>query len=155
MMEKLRLPFPMLSDEDRTAVIEPWGLANPDDPRNLAHPAIVVVDEGRRERFRWESHEYAFRLPEDRVLSALTDMGFAPTTQAAPRLGRAATGPRAVPLRALAPYLRGARFAAVAFGKRYPEIEPDVEFFVEQMDRYSSAVRNLKARLREEERGSR
>ena len=41
MIGKLRLPFPMLSDEDRSAVVAPWGLANPTDRRNLALPALM------------------------------------------------------------------------------------------------------------------
>lgn len=150
MIEKLRLPFPMLSDEDRSRVVAPLGLANPDDRRNLAYPAIVVVTPKGEEAFRWESHEYAFRLPEDEVIEVLESLRLPPVTQPPPELGPAEPGPSAMPLRAMLPYLRGARFAAIALRNRHPEIAADVDGFVEQVDRYSRDVRELRDRVRDE-----
>lgn len=150
MIDKLRLPFPMLSDEDRSAVIEPWGLANPTDRRNLAIPAIVVVTPDGDEAYRWVGRDFAFRLPEDDLLGVLQGLGLEPTQQEPPALGRIEPGPTAMPVRAMAPYFRGARFASVALGIRHPGIRDDVDFFVEQMDRFSESVRELKARLQGE-----
>ncbi len=87
------------------------------------------------------------------MIEVLSGLGLEPTNQDAPRLGPIEPGPTAVPLRALAPYLRGARFAAIAFGNRHPDIGDEVSEFVEQVDRYSEGLRNLKARLRAEEEG--
>jgi hypothetical protein len=154
MVAKLHLPFPMLSDPDRSAVIEPWGLANPSDRRDLAYPAIVVVTPEGDVAFRWESHEYAFRIPEDEVVAAVELLGLEPTVQGPPEPGPEQPGPNAMPLRALFPYLRGARFAAIAFGNRYPEISDDVALFTEQVDRYSAAIRNLRERTRRDAAGS-
>ncbi len=150
MIDKLMLPFPMLSDEDRSQVITPWGLANPADKRNLAFPALIIVTPDREEVYRWVSKEFAFRLPEDDLVEVLAGLGLPPTTQELPRLGPMEAGPRAMPIRAMAPYFRGARFAAVAFGKRHPAIGDDVEFFTGQMDRYAQSLQALKARIRAE-----
>ena len=140
----------MLSDEDRSRVIIPWGLANPTDKRNLALPSLVVVTPDAEEAYRWVSRDFAFRLPEDDLLQVLEGLGLPATTQGPPQLGPMAAGPSAMPVRAMAPYFRGARFAAVAFGQRHLEIADDVDFFTTQMDRYSQSVRDLKARLRAE-----
>ena len=150
MIDKLMLPFPMLSDEDRSQVIAPWGLANPTDRRNLAFPALVIVTPDHEEAYRWVSRDFAFRLPEDDVLEVLAGLGLPATTQERPRLGPIQAGPSATPVRAMAPYFRGARSGAVALGSRRVEIAHDVEFFTTQMDRYSQGVRDLKARIRAE-----
>ena len=81
MIEKLRLPFPMLSDEDRSALIEPWGLANPTDRRNLAMAAVVIITPGGEEAFRWVSREFAFRLPEDDLLGVLRKLELEPEAE--------------------------------------------------------------------------
>jgi hypothetical protein len=148
MIDKLRLPFPMLTDEDRSAVIGPWDLANPTDKRNLALPAVSIVTPEGDEAFRWVSQEFAFRIPEDEVVAVLSGLGLPATTQDPPELGTLEPGRFAMPIRAMEPYFRGARFAAVALGTRNPNIQGDVEFFTDQMDRYRHAVRDLKARLR-------
>ena len=44
MVDKLNLPFPILSDPDRSLSIEPYRLLNTEDPRGLAIPATVVID---------------------------------------------------------------------------------------------------------------
>jgi hypothetical protein len=151
MIDKLRLPFPMLTDEDRSAVIGPWDLANPTDKRNLALPAVTIVTPDGDEAFRWVSRDFAFRLPEDEVVDILSGLGLPATTQDPPELGPSEPGRYAMPVRAMEPYFRGARFAAVALGGRNPDIENDVDFFTEQMERYGDAVRELKARLKAEE----
>ena len=43
MVEKLSLPFPLLSDPDRTLMIEPMGVADPKDARNLSRPAMILI----------------------------------------------------------------------------------------------------------------
>jgi hypothetical protein len=141
----------MLSDEDRSAVIEPLGLAPPTDRRTLALPAVIVVSSDGDEVYRWTSREFAFRLPEDELIGIVEGLDLPPTTQDVPQPGRPAPGPGAMPIRAMAPYFRGARFAAVALARRHPEIEEDVSIFTEQMDRWSQAVRDLKARVRAED----
>lgn len=150
MIEKLELPFPLLSDPDRSAVIEPWGLADPKDPRELARPAMVVVDADREERFRFVSRDFADRLPEDGVLEAVRALDAGPVTQDPPEPGAPEPGPNAMPLDGLPYYLRGARFAALAMGLRHghvdESIKDDSKAYVEEMDRFFKAVNELRRR---------
>jgi hypothetical protein len=150
MVEKLDLPFPMLSDPDRSALIEPWGLADPVDERGLARPAMVLVDGGGEERFRFVSRDFADRLPEDDVLEAVRKLGRPPAVQPPPEPGAPEPGPRAMPLDGLPYYLRGARFAAMAMGLRHGHLDPafveDSKAYVAEMDRYFAAVVELRRR---------
>ncbi len=102
----LRIPFPLLSDPDRSLAIEPFGVADPNDPRNLARPAMIVVDSAGGEGFRFVSRDYADRLPEDDVLDVVQGLGLGPTTQSAPTPGIPEPGKRAMPLDGLPYYLR-------------------------------------------------
>jgi hypothetical protein len=60
-----------------------------------------------------------------------------------PEPGDPEAGPDAMSLSALPIYFRGAKFAAAAFGKRFPEAREDARRYVEEMDRYRAAVRAL------------
>lgn len=154
MVEKLDLSFPYLSDPDRSAAIEPWGLADPNDPRELARPAMVLVDTEGEERFRFVSRDFADRLPEDGALAAVQALGVGPVTQAPPEPGAPEPGENAMPLHGLPYYLRGARFAALAMGLRHghhdESIKEDSKAYVEEMDRYFAAVVALRRRLKGE-----
>lgn len=151
MVEKLDLPFPLLSDPDRSLAITPLGVADRKDERNLARPAMILVDPAGEERFRFVSRDFADRLPEDDALAAVTALGLAPTSQPAPTPGVADPGPRAMPLDGLPYYLRGARFAALAMGLRHghhdDSIKDDSKAYVAEMDRYWDAVQALRKRL--------
>jgi hypothetical protein len=151
MVEKLDLPFPMLSDTDRSGAIEPFGVADPDDPRGLAIPALILVDASGTEHFRFVSRDYADRTPEDDVLDTARSLGLDAVTQDPPAPGDPRPGDRAMPLEVLAPYLRGARFAVQAIGMRHrhrdPAIGEDSKAFVALMDHYVEAVRALRRRL--------
>ena len=48
MVEKLSLPFPYLSDPDRSQAIIPYGVADEKDERKIARPSIVLVTPGQR-----------------------------------------------------------------------------------------------------------
>ena len=149
MIQKLLLPFPLLSDEDRAAVITPYGLANPTDPRKLAIPAVVLVTPEREEAFRVVARDFADRIPEDELITKLRRLDLPSTSQDPPEVGHAEPGPRAMPVRAMLPYFRGARFAAVAMGRRHPAAKDDADLYVAQMDRFLETTRALRARLAE------
>jgi hypothetical protein len=150
MIEKLSLPFPFVSDPDRSIVIEPYGLANPTDPRNLAFPAIVLLDPGGAERWRWVSRDFADRLPEDEVLEVAASFGWPATDQPEFEVGETEAGPKAMPFDGLGFYFRGARFAALAMGLRHghhdESIKEDSKAYVAQMDRFLQDYRELKER---------
>lgn len=143
MLEKLRLPFPLLSDPDRSKAITPWELADPHDRRMIAIPAVVGVAPDGTEVFRFTARDFADRPNEDWVVDSVRAMDLAPTRQDPPVLGPIEPGPHAMPAEQLFPYFRGARFAAVAMARRHPEIKKDAADYMAEMDRYMEAVKRL------------
>ena len=147
MVGKLSLPFPILSDPDRTAIITPMGVADPNDARNLSRPAMILIAPDGNERWRFVSRDYADRLPNDEVLEHTRTLALAPTSQPAPEVGPAEPGERAMPFEGLYHYLRGARFAAQAMGLRHKDlgaaIKEDSQAYVAEMDEMLAAVTAL------------
>lgn len=150
MIEKLQIPFPYLSDPDRSLAIEPYDLANPKDPRNLAFPAIVLIDADGAERWRWVSRDFADRIPEDDVLAQAQALGLRSTSQQPIEIGPVEPGPKAMPFEGLWFYLRGARFAALAMGLRHghwdESIKDDSKAYVAEMDRFMAHIEALQKR---------
>lgn len=147
MTEKLRLPFPYLSDPDRQLAIEPFDVADPKDERRLARPAMILITPEGQEAWRFVSRDFADRLPEQEVLELARSLGLEPTSQDPPLPGEPAPGPRALNVDYLPGYYRGARFAALAMGLRHAHhdesIKADSQAYVEEMDRYAAAMRRL------------
>jgi hypothetical protein len=146
MVAKLRLPFPMLSDPGGERAIHPYDLWDPEDPRGIARPAVILVDPEGEERFRFVSRDFADRMPEDDVIAAARALGLPPPSQEAPAPGEVEERPRAMTLDALPVYYRGARFAAIAMARRTPEAKAESEAFVAGVDRYTEAVKRLRDR---------
>jgi len=140
MVEKLHLPFPILSDPERTLAIEPYGVADPVDAREIARPTTVVIDPSGAEVWRHASLDFAERPSEDEALEAIAALGLPATSQTPPAPGRAEPGPKAMPFDSLTAYYRGAKFAAIAMGRRFPESKENAAGYSEQMDRYIEAV---------------
>lgn len=147
MIEKLSLPFPMLSDPDRSLAIEPFGVADPKDPRQIARPSMVLIDRNGEERWRFVSRDFADRLPEEAVLDQARSLDDGPTDPEDMTIGPAEPGPRAMPSEDLRSYLRGARFAALAMGLRHghhaESIKEDSKAYVAEMDRYLEALHEM------------
>ena len=141
MVEKLGLPFPLLSDPDRSQAIVPYGVADPKDDRNIALPTVVLVAPGGEEQARFSARDFADRPPEDDVLAALGSLGLPPAVQPPPEPGAARPGPNAMPLEQLLPYYRGARFAVIAMSRRHPDTKEEADRYVAQLDRYTEAVK--------------
>ncbi len=150
MIEKLSLPFPMLSDPDRSKAIGPLNLSNPTDERNIAIPALVLIDRSGVERWRFVSRDFADRLPEDEVIEAARDLGLPATTQQPPEPGDPVPGPKAMPFEGMSFYFRGARFAAQVMGLRHAHlgdsVKNDSKAYVAEMDRFMAAVAAMKKR---------
>jgi len=144
LVEKLSLPFSYLSDPDRFHAISPYGLSDEKDDRQIARPAIVVVTPDGEEAFRFVSRDFADRLPEDQVVTAVQQLALPPTTQEPPRIGPAEPGPRSLSIHDLRVYYRGARFAALVMGMRHGHhaeaIKADSKAYVAEMDRYTEAL---------------
>jgi alkyl hydroperoxide reductase subunit AhpC len=152
MIEKLSLPFPYLSDPDRSQAITPYGVADERDERHIARPAVIVVTPALEEVFRFVSRDFADRMPEDEVVAALQQLSLSPTTQEPPEPGTAEPGPKSMSPANLRIYFRGARFAAQAMGLRHAhhdeEIKTDSKAYVAEMDRFAAALDWLRERNR-------
>jgi hypothetical protein len=152
MIDKLSLPFPLLSDPDRSLIIDPMGVADPNDPRELARPAMILFDADGSEQWRFVSRDFADRLPNDEVLEHVIRLGLPAVAQPAPDLGPIEPGERAMPFDGLFHYLRGARFAALAMGLRHKDlgeaIKEDSKAYVAEMDEMLEAVKSLTGRRR-------
>ena len=150
MVAKLSLPFPFLSDPDRSQAIRPFGVADEKDERHIARPAIIVVTTDRKEVFRFVSRDFADRIPEDQVLASIHELKLPATTQPVPEPGQADPSPRSLSPSNLRIYFRGARFAAQAMGLRHAhyaeDIKVDSKAYVAEMDRFTEALDGLRAK---------
>jgi hypothetical protein len=142
MVEKLNLPYPMLSDPDRSLAIGPYGLANDSDPRKLAIPATIVIDPDGNEVLRLVSRDYADRPFEDEALAMLRGLDLAPLSPLVLNPGTAAPGPRSMPFGELRTYFRGAKFGALALGLR-SDASDEASAFGKLMDHYIEDVRAM------------
>jgi alkyl hydroperoxide reductase subunit AhpC len=146
MITKLRLPFAMLSDPDGTQVLQPLDAWNPGAPRgDIGRPGVFVFHTDGEERFRQVGRDFADRITEDELLEQVRALGLPPTDQPALAHVEPRPGDDAMPVHALLPYARGAKFAAKAMGLRHPAAEQDARRYVAQMNRYMEAVRKLRA----------
>lgn len=152
MVEKLNLPFPMLSDPDRTLAVGPYDLMNLDDSRNLAIPATIVIDPAGEELLRLVSRDFADRPFEDEALELLRGLGLDPVSQPAPNRGMPAPGPKAMPFGELRTYFRGAKFGSKALGMRSGAID-EATAFGELMDHYMEDVTAMFRVLRDRNSG--
>ena len=150
MIEKLDLPFPMLSDPDRSVAVAPFGVVDEHDARNLARPSMFLIDTEGEERFRFVSRDFADRYPEDDVLAEAEALGLPATTAEPLNQGTPEPGPSAMPFEGLFFYMRGARFAAQAMGLRHKDlgesIKEDSKAYVAMMDRMMEHVKALHKR---------
>ena len=122
------------------------GVADPTDPRGIAKPAIFVIAPDGEIVFGETSRDYADRDSEDAAIAALSDLGLPATSGREVEVGSLDPGPRAMPLHAMEPYFRGAKFAVSAMRMRHPEVSEDASSFITQMDRYVELVRKLRGK---------
>ena len=138
MVEKLRLPFPLLADPGGRQAIRPYGVWH--EGSTFARPAVVIVGPGGRVAFREVGEDFADRLGEQDVLGALARLGLPPATQDPPLPGQPAPGPRAVDIAWLPAYLRGGRFAVQALAGRVPAAGDEAETMTNVYDRFLAAL---------------
>lgn len=127
MVEKLRLPFPLLSDPD-AAVISAWDVYDPVGGTHgpIARPAIFVVARDLSIPYEYVGRDFADRPPNPvlyQALDAVKDVRPRP-------LARSEIGPgprprdarnqadRPMPLADVPPYFRGASFGVQAMSLR-------------------------------------
>ena len=148
MIDKLDLPFEMLSDPDGTGLLKELDVWQPDTSHgDIGRPGVFVVHPDGSEQFRQVARDFADRIPEGDLLARVRSLELSPTEQAPVAHVDPEPGEEAMPVQALLPYCRGAKFAAKAMGMRHPEAKDDAARYIEQMDRYMEAVRTLRARI--------
>jgi len=148
MIDKLRLPFELLSDPDGQGLLKPLDMWHPDTAHgDIGRPGVFVVHPDGGEAFRQVARDFADRITEDELLARVGALELPPIEQPPVEHVDPEPGDDAMPVRALLPYCRGAKFAAKAMGMRHPEAKDDSVRYVQQMDRYMGAVRELRARI--------
>ena len=118
MVEKLALPFPVLSDPDGEGAIKPYDLWDADG--DMAKPAIVVVAPDGQEAYRYDGIDFMDRPNDDEVFAALDGLDLPPLTTPVGPLPHLPPqpGPRAMKLGDLGAYMRGVRSAMKAMTTR-------------------------------------
>lgn len=148
MIDKLHLPFEMLSDPDGNGLLRELDVWHPDTAHgDIGRPGVFVVHPDGSEHFRRVARDFADRIAEDELLARVRSLELPPAEQPPVEHVDPEPGEEAMPVRALLPYCRGAKFAAKAMGMRHPEAKDDAARYIEQMDRYMEAVRTLRARI--------
>ena len=127
MVEKLRLPFPLLSDPT-AAAIAAWDVFDPVGGTHgpIARTSIFVVGRDLSIPYSYVGHDYADRPPIGDLYRALDAVrGAAPValTDRAPDRGPRSPdagnpADRPIPLHELIPYLRGGYYSLSAVGTR-------------------------------------
>lgn len=143
-VEKLRLPFPILSDPGRDRAITPLGFADENDPRGIARPGVLIVDPDGEVAYRTGSRDYADRPTEDSVLEALAELGLEPTTQPPPKTGEPEPGDKALAFDSLRPHFRGVKYATYALRRRHGDVDEefaeDAKAYGQMADRFLEAL---------------
>ena len=141
MVEKLALPFPILSDPDGEGAIKPYDLWDADG--DLAKPAIVVVALDGREAYRYDGVDFMDRPNDDEVFAALDGLGIPPLETPVGPLPHLPPhpGPRAMKLGDLGVYMRGVRSAmkAMTARARDPFDRAEAERTLRMAERYVAA----------------
>jgi hypothetical protein len=140
MVDKLKLPFPLLSDPD-AAVISAWDVYDPVGGTHgpIARPAIFVVGRDLSIPFEYVGRDFADRPPNDQVFAALDSVRDAAVrplergvTSPGPRpLDAGNPSDKPMPLEEMRPYFRGATFGVQAISGRTddPKVKAECDRF--------------------------
>jgi hypothetical protein len=157
MVEKLTLPFPLLSDPkgDLAKRCDLWN-----GKEGVAIPAIVIVDRRGVVRYLYAGHDFADRPGDEEVFGALDRLSEAGTARssAGGSVELRATAEEAetstvhpdrapMPLEQLTPYYGGVFFATIALKRRFGEMRDRDAF--REVDRYQRMVKEYRAKIQE------
>jgi hypothetical protein len=156
MVEKLLLPFPLLSDP-RGELIRRFGLW--DEEEGVAVPSIIVVDRSAEIRYLYRGSDFADRPGDEEVFAALDGLdGSIERITGGPEIQVAATearkgsvrpDKRTITLEQLLPYYRGVFFTTVALKKRFDGWGRSGREAFEEVNRYQTMVRRYRKALEE------
>ena len=143
-MEKLALPFAILSDESKDNAVRPLGFDDEKDPRQISRPGVVVITPDAEVTYSYVGRDYADRPDEDDLLADLEGLGLEPTTQAMDEPGSLEPGEKAMAAEGLRHYFSGAKFATLALRSRHRELgkeyADDTKRYVQMIERYLEAL---------------
>ncbi len=149
-IDKLALPFPILSDGERDQAVTPLGFADEGDPRLISRPGVVIISPDGEVVSRFVGVDYADRPDEDLILEELEALGLDPITQGEPAVGPAQPGDTAIPYEGLTFYFNGAKFATLALRRRYRDISDEfkegTKEYVAMVQRYQEALSAVEGR---------
>ena len=155
MVEKLDLPFPLLSDP-RGDLAKRCGLWN--EKESVAVPAIVVLDRAGTIRYLYAGNDFADRPGDDEVFAALdtvteTDAGDtnsrAEIRASAEEAESSTVRPDRPPmtLEQLVVYYRAVFFVTVALKRRFGELKDRTAFG--EVDRYQRMAKEYQGAINE------
>lgn len=153
LVEKLSLPFPLLSDP-QGALIKRYGLWNEKD--RVSVPAIVVVDRTGRIVWLYAGHDFSDRPGDDNLFSALDETGAEGETPvgkeqvhvSAERAGDSVRADKAVlSIDQLSTYYRGAYFATVALKERLARLGASSRDALREVGNYQRMVQEYMGAL--------
>jgi AhpC/TSA family len=143
-MEKLALPFAILSDGERDQAIRPLGFEDEGDVRQISRPGVAVISPDGEAVYRYVGRDYADRPDEDVLLADLEKLGLAATEQEKGQIGAIEPGEKAIPGEGLRFYFSGAKFANLALRRRHrdlgDEFQADTKAYIQMIDRYLEAL---------------
>ncbi len=153
MVEKLLLPFPLLSDP-RGELTRRYGLW--DEEEGVAVPSIVVVDRSAEIRYLYSGSDFADRPGDEEVFAALDGLDGkirrltgGPEFRVTAEEARESVRPdkRPIALEELLIYYRGVFFATVALKKRFGGWGPSGRDAFKEVSDYQSMVRRYRKAL--------
>lgn len=149
-MEKLALPFVILSDEVRDKAVTPLGFADEKDPRQISRPGVVIISPEGEIVYRYVGRDYADRPKEDDLLAELSKLGLPSVIQEADPRGPSEPGEKAMPGVGLKYYFSGAKFATLALRSRHreagDEFRDDAKAYVQMVERYIESLSAVEER---------
>ncbi|PLS83793.1 MAG: hypothetical protein CYG60_21305 [Actinobacteria bacterium] len=159
MVEKLDLPFPLLSDAkgELSKLYDLWSARE-----GVAVPAILVIDRSGAVRYVYKGSDFADRSGDDPILETLDGMAGEEASSAekdapaevslsADEAEASTVRPERPPmsLEQLVPYYRGVYFTTVALKKRFAGMEPGGRQAFDEVDRYQGMTSGYMEAIRE------
>jgi hypothetical protein len=147
MVDKLRLPFPLLSDP-QGALSRAYGVW--DEDGRIATPAIFLLDRSGSVRWLYAGRDFADRPEDDALLRAIDEIGEAGQSQPGPTEIRVTAQETedsvrqeraAISLDHLGPYYRGVYYATVALKQRLAGLGAEGRGAIRQVSQYQRMVR--------------
>ena len=115
----------LVSDIGGEKFLKPLDCFDPDDPRGIALPAMIVIAPDGTEVYRYNGRDFADRTTDDEVMAALAGLDLDPVDPG--HMDPERHGPEDLKTyfrtSDFGPYFRGNMFAAIAIGGRLPDKE--------------------------------